>query len=133
MRGCAFFEPYFVNKVIHALYQALTSGLKQLRGQAITTSSVFNFEMLNCEFDLVNSRWRNIHAVMANWVRCNFSSGKTIIIIAMQNHREISLSYPQYSLRIRNQVYIFVIAGRCFRIGVHISIHYNCCGIFTPY
>lgn len=61
--GHAFFQPYSVNKLIHAPNQLITPGLKQPSRWTIMASSLVAFQPLNYKSDLIMARWQNIYAV----------------------------------------------------------------------
>lgn len=49
---------------MHAFYELITSGRKQIRSQAIITSRLVGFETLYCDVDPIMPRRRNVHSAI---------------------------------------------------------------------
>ena len=81
--GHTFLWPYFVNKLVHAYYQLITSGLKEFSGEGIRTCRFIVFNQHNDDFDLLIVRRRNLFDVIINRVRNNICKGGIGVVIAL--------------------------------------------------
>ena len=81
--GHAFFHPYSVDKLVHAPYQFIASGLKQLSRDAVGPGNLLVFESLYRNSDLVMAGRPYLYPVVVDWCQCAvFSSGGINVAVA---------------------------------------------------
>ena len=64
--GHAFFQPYSADKPVHAPYQLIASGLKQLSREAVRLFSLVVFESLYRNSDLVMVVRRYVYSIVVD-------------------------------------------------------------------
>ena len=82
--GHALFQPYSADKLVHAPWKLIATGLKQL---SVGPSSLVVLESLHRNSDLVMAGRRYLYLVVVDWCRfAVFSSGGLNVAVASQYH-----------------------------------------------
>ena len=79
------FQPYSVDKLVHASYQLIASGLKQLSREAIWFGSLVVCESLYRNSDLVMVGRRYLYPIVVEWCQfAVFSSDGMNVAVTLQ-------------------------------------------------